>query len=68
MSEANRADLIGGPKHTVIRGRVPVHLVKAAKKHAEVVSDTELIEVALSKLAQLQRLKASIDPDLDLEF
>src|SRR5688572_29755491 len=51
VSEATKAGLIGGPKNTVIRGRVSTKLVKAAKKRAGVTSDTELLEVALSSLA-----------------
>lgn len=75
MFEAKKAGLVGGPKNTVIRGRVSTNLVKAAKKRAGVTSDTELLEVALSNLAleddfgdQLLKLKGSIDPDIDLEF
>src|SRR5688572_3281744 len=39
VSEATKAGLIGGPKNTVIRGRVSTKLVKAAKKRAGVTSD-----------------------------
>lgn len=75
MSEAKNAGLIGGPKDTVIRGRVSKALVKAAKKRAGVSTDTELLEVALSNLAladdfgeKFVKRKGSVDPDLDLEF
>ena len=75
MAEAKKVGLLGGPKNTVIRGRVPDTLVKEAKKRAGVSSDTELLEVALSSLAleddfgeRLLRRKGSIDPDIDLEF
>ena len=75
MSEAKSAGLLGGPKDTVIRGRVPKALVKAAKKRAGVATDTELLEVALSSLAladdfgaKFLKRKGSVDPDLDLEF
>ena len=75
IAEAKKAGLIGGPKNTVIRGRVSSKLVSAAKKRAGVTSDTELLEVALSNLAleddfgeQLLKRKGSIDPDIDLEF
>ena len=75
MAEAKKVGLIGGPKNTVIRGRVSSNLVNAAKKRAGVTSDTELLEIALSSLAleddfgdQLLKLKGSIDPDIDLEF
>ena len=75
MSEAKSAGLVGGPKDTVIRGRVSKALVKAAKKRAGVSTDTELLEVALSNLAladdfgeKFLRRKGTLDPDLDLEF
>ena len=75
MSEAKNAGLIGGPKDTVIRGRVSTALVKAARKRAGVSTDTELIEIALSNLAladdfgdKFLKRKGTIDPDLDLEL
>lgn len=75
MSEAKSAGLVGGPKDTVIRGRVSTALVKAARKRAGVKSDTELLEVALSNLAladdfgeKVLRRKGTVDPDLDLEL
>jgi hypothetical protein len=75
MSEARNAGLIGGPKDTVIRGRVSTALVKAARKRAGVSTDTELLEVALSNLAladdfgdKFLKRKGTVDPDLDLEL
>src|SRR5262245_57107787 len=75
MSEAKSAGLIGGPKDTVIRGRVSTALVKAARKRAGVSTDTELIELALSNLAltddfgeKFLMRKGTLDPDLDLEL
>lgn len=75
MSEARNAGLVGGPKDTVIRGRVSKHLVKAAKKRAGVTSDTELLEIALSSFAleddfgeRFLKRKGSVDPDLPLEL
>jgi hypothetical protein len=75
MSEARSAGLIGGPKDTVIRGRVSKSLVRAAKKRAGVTSDTELLEIALSSFAldddfgeKFLKRAGSIDPDLPLEF
>jgi hypothetical protein len=75
MNEARNAGLIGGPKDTVIRGRVSKSLVKAAKKRAGVTSDTELLEIALSTFAleddfgeKFLKRKGSIDPDLSLEL
>jgi hypothetical protein len=75
MNEARNAGLVGGPKDTVIRGRVSRNLVKAAKRRAGVTSDTELLEIALSSFAleddfgeKFLKRKGSIDPDLPLEF
>jgi hypothetical protein len=75
MTEARNAGLVGGPKDTIIRGRVAKSLVKAAKKRAGVTSDTELLEIALSSFAleddfgeRFLKRKGSIDPDLPLEL
>jgi hypothetical protein len=75
MNEARNAGLVGGPKDTVIRGRVAKSLVKAAKQRAGVSSDTELLEIALSSFAleddfgeKFLKRKGSIDPDLPLEL
>jgi hypothetical protein len=75
MSEARSAGLVGGPKDAVIRGRVSKALVKAARKRAGAMSDTELLELALSSLAladdfgeKFLKRKSTVDPDLDLEF
>jgi hypothetical protein len=75
MNEARNAGLVGGPKDTIIRGRVSKSLVKAAKKRAGVTSDTELLEIALSSFAleddfgeKFLKRKGSIDPDLPLEL
>ncbi len=75
MSEARNAGLVGGPKDTIIRGRVSKNLVRAAKKRAGVTSDTELLEIALSSFAleddfgeKFLKRKGAIDPDLPLEL
>lgn len=75
MSEARNAGLVGGPKDAIIRGRVSKALVKAARKRAGAVSDTELLELALSNLAladdfgeRFLKRKGTVDPDLDLEL
>ena len=75
MNEARNAGLVGGPKDTIIRGRVSKSLVRAAKTRAGVSSDTELLEIALSSFAleddfgeKLLKRKGSIDPDLPLEL
>jgi hypothetical protein len=75
MNEARSAGLVGGPKDTVIRGRVSKSLVRAAKKRAGVASDTELLEIVLSSFAleddfgeKFLERKGTIDPDLPLEL
>jgi hypothetical protein len=75
MAEARNAGLLGGPKDTIIRGRVSKSLVRAAKKRAGVTSDTELLEIVLSSFAleddfgeKFLKRAGSIDPDLPLEF
>jgi hypothetical protein len=75
MSEARNAGLVGGPKDAIIRGRVSRALVKAARKRAGMVTDTELLELALSNLAladdfgeKFLKRKGTVDPDLDLEL
>ena len=75
MAEARNAGLLGGPKDTVIRGRVSKSLVKAAKARAGVRSDTELLEIALSSFAleddfgeKFLKRKGTVAPDLPLEL
>jgi hypothetical protein len=75
LEQAEAAGLLGAPKDTVIRGRVPKLLVEQARAKSSAKSDTELIEIALSTLAleddfgqKLLKRKGSIDPDIDLEF
>lgn len=75
MEEARSAGLVGGPKNTIIRGRVAKSLVRAAKRRAGVTSDTELLEIALSSFAleddfgeRILKRKGSVDPDLPLEL
>ena len=73
--QAEAAGLLGAPKDTVIRGRVPKKLVDQARAKSGAGSDTELLEIALSALAleddfgpKLLKRKGTIDPDIDLEF
>lgn len=75
MTEARNAGLVGGPKDTIIRGRVSNSLVQAAKKRAGVTSDTELLEIALCSFAleddfgeKFLKRAGTVDPDLPLEF
>jgi hypothetical protein len=69
------AGLIGSSKDARVTGRVSSVLLQAAKKRAHVASDTELLEIALSRLAlednfgvKLLRRKGAISPGVDLEF
>ena len=51
LEQAKAAGLLGGAKNARLSGRVPSQLIEAAKKRAHVTSDTELLELALSRLA-----------------
>jgi hypothetical protein len=73
LEQAKAAGLLGAVKNTRLSGRVPSELIEAAKKRAHVTSDTELLELALSRLAleddfgpRLVRRKGSIPADIDL--
>jgi hypothetical protein len=65
--------LLGEARNARLSGRVPAGLIEAAKKRSHVTSDTELLELALSRLAleddfgaRLVRRKGSIPADIDL--
>ncbi len=73
LEQARASGLLGTVKNTRLSGRVPSELIEAAKKRAHVNSDTELLELALSRLAleddfgaRLVRRKGTISQDLDL--
>jgi hypothetical protein len=73
LDQAKAAGLLGAAKNTRLSGRVPSELIEAAKKRAHVTSDTELLELALSRLAieddfgaRLVGRKGSIPSDIDL--
>jgi hypothetical protein len=75
LESARAAGLLGGVKSARVAGRVSAELVAAAKKSAGVSSDTDVIEVALAKLAleddfgaKLVRNKGAIPRELDIEF
>ena len=51
LEQARAVGLLGEAKNTRLSGRVPAGLIEAAKKRAHVSSDTELLELALSRLA-----------------
>ena len=73
LEQARAVGLLGEAKNTRLSGRVPAGLIEAAKKRAHVSSDTELLELALSRLALeddfgalLVRRKGSVPADIDL--
>ena len=75
FDQARARGLIGAAKNARLSGRVSASLIEAAKDRARVSSDTELLELALSKLvleddfgAKLLRRKGAIPSDIDLEF
>jgi hypothetical protein len=75
LEQAHAAGLLGPAKDMRVSGRVPAGLVEAAKARAHVSSDTELLEIALSRLAleddfgaKLLRRKGIIPDGVDLEL
>jgi hypothetical protein len=75
LRQARAAGLLGPAKDARLSGRVAANLLAAAKKRAHVESDTELLELALARLAleddfgaHLVERKGRISADLDLEF
>jgi hypothetical protein len=73
LEQARAVGLLGEAKNRRLSGRVPAGLIEAAKKRAHVSSDTELLELALSRLAleddfgeRLVRRKGSVPADIDL--
>jgi len=75
LDQARRAGLLGSQKNARISGRVSAALLDAAKQHTRLTSDTELIELALSRLVleddfgrRFVRRKGTVPRKLDLEF
>ncbi|MCA1549932.1 hypothetical protein I6F36_24170 [Bradyrhizobium sp. BRP19] len=73
LEQARAVGLLGGAKKMRLSGRVPAGLIEAAKKRAHVCSDTDLLELALSRLAleddfgaRLVRRKGDVPADIDL--
>ena len=73
LEQARAVGLLGEAKNTRLSGRVPAGLIEAAKKRAHISSDTELLELALSRMAleddfgaRLVRRKGSVPADIDL--
>ena len=75
LESARAAGLLGGAKNARVAGRVSAELVAAAKKSADLSSDSDVIEIALAKLAmeddfgaKLVRNKGAVPRELDIEF
>ena len=75
LDQARAAGLLGPRKDARISGRVSAALLAAAKEQAGVQSDTELLELALSRLVieddfgrKFLRRKGTIPESVDLEF
>jgi hypothetical protein len=75
LDSARAAGLLGDPKDARVAGRVSSRLVAAAKKRACLASDTDVIEIALARLAleddfgaRLVRNKGTVPRELDIEF
>jgi hypothetical protein len=73
LKQARAVGLLGTAKNARVSGRVSASLIEAAKQRAHVSSDTELLEIALSRLAleddfgaRLVRRKGSIPASTDL--
>lgn len=75
LESARAAGLLGRAKSARVAGRVPAELVAAAKKSAGLSSDTDLIEIALARLAleddfgaKLVHNKGALHRDIEIEF
>jgi len=75
MVIAEEQGLLRGERNQVVRGRMPKALVAQAKKRTGVVSDTDLIELALANIAVaddytdwLLARRGTIGREADLEF
>jgi len=75
MTIAEQEGLLEGERTQVIRGRMPRALVARAKNRTGIVSDTDLIEIALANIAVaddytdwLLTQRGAIPRGIDLEF
>jgi hypothetical protein len=75
MECAREAGLIGNAKDTRLSGRLPARLVEAAKARTGAQTDTELLEIALARVAleddfgaKLVQRKGSLPEGIDIEF
>jgi hypothetical protein len=75
LAQAREAGLLAHGRDARIAGRVPSDLVAAAKKRSGLSSDTEVLEMALARLAleddfgaRLVRRKGTVPKDLILDL
>ena len=75
LESARAAGLLGDAKDARVAGRVSSELVAAAKRRSGLSSDTDVIEIALARLAleddfgaRLVRNKGSVPRELDIEI
>jgi hypothetical protein len=75
IEQAHAAGLLGAVKDARLAGRIPRRLLDAAKQRTGLTSDTDLIELALARLAleddfasKLLARRGSVPADIDLEF
>jgi hypothetical protein len=75
LESARAAGLLGDTKDARVAGRVSSELVAAAKKRAGLSSDTDVIEIALARLAleddfgaRLVRNKGSVPREFNIEI
>jgi len=75
LESARAAGLLGSAKDARVAGRVSSELVAAAKKRAGLSSDTDVIEIALARLAleddfgaRLVRNKGSVPREFNIEI
>jgi hypothetical protein len=75
LTVAEQRGLLSGSRTHVIRGRMPVGLVKQAKLKSGISSDSKLLEAALANLAVsddyaqwLLAQRGTIHAELDLDF
>jgi len=75
LESARAAGLLGDAKDARVAGRVSSALVAAAKRRAGLSSDTDVIEIALARLAleddfgaRLVRNKGSVPRELNIEI
>ena len=75
LNQARESGLLGPRKDARISGRISAALLGAAKERAHVASDTELLEIALSRLVleddfgrRFVRRKGKIPKGIDLEL